>query len=248
MKFDVPSIVIEKLFSHGYEDEIVDIVMAYENTPNTEVSDIPISPTIMQDSNDRIIISQKVYEIYKQLVQRINNPETAQEVPFLLLGNKREVDGETCIVIEDIHYDVSKALSETSVTDDEEKFRELMKNENYSVISIGHTHGNVTEQLKSTSLARTLPDEIREKYNIRDTGLNISVADIWQHEAFIQIAHELSPSKEILQTVIMFNGDMIMINPNGITKSNQVHTILLDGSYEVIPTGENKELSNKQVR
>lgn len=123
-----------------------------------------------------------------------------------------------------------------------------MKEENYSVISIGHTHGNVSEQLKLTSLARTLPNEIKEKYDIRDTGLNISVADIWQHEAFIQIAQKLSPSKEILQTIIMFNGDMVMINPNGITKSNQVQAVLLDGSYKVVPTGENKEFSHKQMR
>lgn len=248
MKFDVPSRVIDKLFNSGYEEQIVDIVLTCKNNPNTEVSDIPISPTIMQESNEKIIISLKVYEIYKKLVQRINNPETSQEIPFLLLGNKREINGETCTIIEDIHYDISKALSDTSVTDDEEKFRELMNDETYSVISIGHTHGNVSEQLKLTSLARTLPNEIKEKYDIRDTGLNISVADIWQHEAFISIAKELSTSKEILQTIIMFNGDMVMINPNGITKSSQVQTVLLDGSYEVVPTDENKEFSHKQLR
>lgn len=248
MKFDVPSGVVDKLFNSGYEEQIVDIVLTCKNNPNIEVSDIPISPTMMQESNEKIIISSKVYEVYKQLVQRINNPETAQEIPFLLLGNKREMDGETCTIIEDIHYDMSKALSETFVTNDEEKFREFMNDENYSVISIGHTHGNVSEQLKSTSLARTLPDEIKGKYDIRDTGLNISVADIWQHEAFIQIAQELSPSKEILQTIIMFNGDMVMINPNGITKSNQVQAVWLDGNYKVVPTGENKEFSPKQMR
>lgn len=248
MKFDVPSVVIDKLFNNGYEEQIVDIVMFCENTPNTEVSDIPISSIIMQDSNEKVIISPKVYEIYKQLVQRISNPETAQEIPFLLLGNKKEINGEICTVIEDIEYDMARAVSETSVTDDEERFKELMRNENYSVISIGHTHGNVNEQLKATSLARTLPDEIKEKYGIRDTGLNISIADIWQHEAFIQIAKELSPSKEILQTVIMYNGDIVMINPNGITKSNQVQTVLLDGSYEVVPTGLNQQNINKQMR
>ncbi len=97
-------------------------------------------------------------------------------------------------------------------------------------------------------MARVLPDEIKEKYEIRDIGLNISVADIWQHEAFIQIARELSPAKEILQTVIMYNGDMIMIHPNGIAKSNQIQTILSNGNYEVIPMSLNSQNIGKQRR
>ena len=31
MKFDVPSVVIDKLFNNGYEEQLVDIVMANEN-------------------------------------------------------------------------------------------------------------------------------------------------------------------------------------------------------------------------
>ena len=34
MKFDVPSVVIDKLFSNGYEEQIVDFVMACENLEN----------------------------------------------------------------------------------------------------------------------------------------------------------------------------------------------------------------------
>ncbi len=151
MKFDVPPIVIDKLFSSGYEEQIVDIVMACENMSNTEVSDIPISPTIIQDSNEKVIISPKVYEAYKQFIQRISNPETAQEIPFLLLGNKKKINGETYTIIEEIEYNMVEAVSETSATDDEERFRKLMTNENYSVISIGHTHGNVREELKEAS-------------------------------------------------------------------------------------------------
>ena len=143
---------------------------------------------------------------------------------------------------------MKNALSETHVSDDEETFRKLMASEQYSVVSIGHTHGNVSEEMKKTTLARTLPEELRTKYDIRDTGLNISIADIWQHEAFKQIAEKLAPAKEILQTVIMYNGDMIMINPNGISKSNEIQTILQDGSYQVIPSGMTEQYTNKQTR
>lgn len=50
MKNDVPPFVIDKLFSQGYQDQIIDIIMACEDKTNIEVSDIPLSPTLMNDS------------------------------------------------------------------------------------------------------------------------------------------------------------------------------------------------------
>lgn len=246
MKFDVPPIVIDKLFNNGYEEQVIDIIMANNNRDDRGVSDIPLSPILMGVSNDKVIISTKVYYTYIQFVNRISNSETAQEIPFLL-GDRKDIDGESYIVIEDIIFNLDNAKSETYVTADEETFRKLMTDEQYSVISIGHTHGNVSEELKTKSLARMLPDDINQKYDIRDTGLNISIADIWQHEAFIQIAKELSPTKEIMQTIIMYNGDMIMISPSNITKANAIQAVLQDGSYQVIPSGSKKQYTSKQI-
>ena len=248
MKIDVPPVVIEKLFSNGYEEQIIDFVMACEDKEGLEVSDIPLSPTQMEDSGDKVIISPKVYETYMQLASRINNPQTAQEIPFILLGNRTNINGESYIVIEEIIYDIKDAKSETRVSVDEETFRRLLLEKKYSVISIGHTHGNVKEEMKNNTLARILPKDLRTKYDIRDTGLNISIADIWQHEAFIQIGKELAPQKEIMQTIIMFNGDMIMISPNGIKKSNDIKVVLHEGRSISIQSGTNKELSCVQKK
>ena len=90
MKFDVPSVVIDKLFNSGYEEQIVDFVMACENKENTEVSDILLSPTHMADSGTKVILSSKVYITYMQFASRISNLQTAQEIPFLLVGNKKK--------------------------------------------------------------------------------------------------------------------------------------------------------------
>lgn len=247
MKNDVPPFVIDKLFNQGYQDQIIDIIMACENMTNTEVSDIPLSSTLMNDSSEKVIISPKVYATYMNLVQRISDSATAQEIPFFLLGNKKDIDGEMCIVIENIEYDIEKALSENRVQMDEDRFQQLLQDEKYSIISIGHTHGNVVEEKKKTTLARTLPDDIKERYDIRDTGLNVSVADIWQHEVVKEIAKQTS-TKEVMQTIIMYNGDMIMISANGISKSNEIQTILQDGSYQSIQTGISEQHTNKQVR
>ena len=60
MRNDGPPEGMELLFNHGYEDEIVDIVMANQDNGAYEVSDIPISPLTMLESDDKVIISPKV--------------------------------------------------------------------------------------------------------------------------------------------------------------------------------------------
>ena len=202
MKFDVPSNVMTNLFNQGYEEQIVDIALACENMPNTAVSDIPLSPTKIPTSGEKIIISPSIYETYYQLVQRISNPETAKEIPFFLLGNKQVIDGQEYVVFDNIVANMDRALSETHVSTSVEEFQNLLQDQTHSVISIGHTHGNVSEELKTSTLARKLPTDIVEKYGIRDAGLNVSVSDVWQHEAFKQIAGQ-SSNKSVMQTVIM---------------------------------------------
>lgn len=235
MKFDVPSIVINKLFEQGYEEQILDAVMAFETDSSKEVSDIPLSPSLMNDSGENVILTNEVLQEYNKLVERIKNPETAQEVPFFLLGNVKNIDGQDYVVIQEIKYSINDNLDDLRVSIDEKYFRELVSNSNYDVISIGHTHGNVSEEKKQNSLTSQLPSDISEKYAIRDVGLNISVADIWQHEAFKQIASQLG-NKKILQSIIMYNGDIIVIDDNNISKSNNVQALLENGIFINLPT------------
>lgn len=243
MKFDVPSIVINKLFEQGYEEQILDIVMAFETDSSKEVSDIPLSPSLMNDSGENIILARKVLQEYNKLVERIKNPETAQEIPFFLLGNIKNIDGQDYVAIQEIRYSIDGDLNDLRVSIDEEQFKKLVSNSSYDVISIGHTHGNISEEKKQNSLTRQLPSNISETYAIRDVGLNISVADIWQHEAFKQIASQLG-NKKILQSIIMFNGDIIMIDDNSISKSNNVQAILENGNIINLPTSVQQENLN----
>jgi len=247
MKNDVPSLVMNKLFEQGFEDQIIDIALELENDSSHEISDIPLSPITISSNEEKVVLSEKVYETYKQLVSRINNPQTAQEVPFLLLGRNKIVDNEEYIVFEDIFFSNTNAdsLKDTSVSIDEELFKNYVSSSDYDVISIGHTHGNVEEQIKNNSLARKLSSEVKNRYAIRDTGLNVSVSDIWQHEAFKQIASQLG-NKRVMQTIIMYNGDIVVINDKNISKSGHV---IAEKDNEMIDVSVfESEKSNKVVR
>ena len=247
MKNDVPSVVINKLFEQGYEEQIVDIALELANNSSFEISDIPLSPIIIANNEEKVLLSEKVYEIYKELVNRINNPHTAQEIPFLLLGKNEIINNEDYIVFEDIVFPNTnlESLKDTSVSIDEELFKKFVSFSDYSVISIGHTHGNTSEDIKNNSLARNLSNEIKEKYAIRDTGLNVSVSDIWQHEAFKQIVNNLG-NKAIMQTIIMYNGDIVVINDKNISKSGR---IIANKDNEMVDVSVfESEKSNKVVR
>ena len=52
---------INKLFDSGYEEQIIDIVQEFENDNTREVSYILLSPTMIQDSGEQIILSPSVY-------------------------------------------------------------------------------------------------------------------------------------------------------------------------------------------
>ena len=247
MKNDVPSVVMNRLFEQGFEDQIIDIALELENDSSHEISDIPLSPISISSNEEKIVLSEKVFETYRQLVGRINNPQTAQEVPFLLLGNNKTIDNEECIVFEDIVFSNNNfdSLKDTSVSIDEELFKNYASSSDYDVISIGHTHGNVEEQIKNNSLARKLSSEVKDKYAIRDTGLNVSVSDIWQHEAFKQIASQLG-NKRVMQTIIMYNGDIVVINDKNISKSS--HIIAKKDNEMIDISIFESEKSNKVVR
>lgn len=244
MKFDVPSVVMEKLFENGYEDQIVDIAMAFENDSSKEVSDIPLSPISIRNSDQYIVLNADVLKEYKKLVERINNPKTAGEIPFYLLGNSRIVNGQNVILIEKIIYLIDDNLDDLRVSIDEQKFKELLMDSNYSIISIGHTHGNISEEKKKNTITELLPSDIREKYSIRDVGLNLSIADIWQHEAFKSIASQIS-NKKVLQTIIMYNGDFVTIDDGSISKSNNVQAINQENEIIDIPCCSEQILCRK---
>ncbi len=232
MRNDVPPNVMEMLFNNGYEEQIIDIVMDKQDDGNYEISDIPISPLTMQKGKDKIIISLKVYDIYRNLLERISNSETSWEIPFFILGKKKD----NYILFEDIVYDITEAESDFHVCNNINKFRELLNDNNYDVISIGHTHGKISDDKKKNTLTEELSLELKDKYMIRDIGLNVSIADIWQLEAFKEIAH-LTSNKSILETIIMYNGDMIVISDN-VAKINDIRAILDDKEVIVISTGD----------
>lgn len=51
-----------------------------------------------------------------------------------------------------------------------------------------------------------------------------------------------------MQTVIMYNGKIVMLSSNGISKSNNIQLILSNGEVIMLSTGTSTQEINKQMK
>lgn len=183
---------------------------------NMDIGDTPISPVSLDDEYTPILLSENVIETYNKLVQTINVPETALEYSFVLLGKSASLSGENCYMIDQIIdcsiYDKNLSNRQTRMNND--KLNEIIrnaKNNGYNFISIGHTHPNIPEEERKSTIVNFLTNEQKNNEYIREAGLNLSLQDFVSYESLYEFFKE-NPNIITCQTVIMYNGEMVMLS------------------------------------
>lgn len=210
---------------------------------NMDIGDTPISPMSLDDEYTPILLTSDVVATYKKIVETINNPDTALEYSFLLLGKRASLAGETCYVIDQIVdctlYNANLSNRQTQI--DGEKLNEVIRNaqENgYNFISLGHTHPNIPQEERQITVANFLTDEEKNAEYIRDAGLNLSLQDFVSYESLYDYFKN-NPNIRTGQTVIMYNGEMVMLGKQQNKLSRM--TTIMDMS-----TGEEIYVSSKE--
>ena len=124
---------------------------------------------------------------------------------------------------------------------DEQKLNQAVQfalQNGYDFISIGHTHPNIPEEERTTTIANYLSDEVRDSEYIREAGLNLSLQDFVSYESLYQYFAK-NPNIRTAQTVIMFNGEMAMVSKTGSKLSRSA--VLMDRTI-----GEEIYVSSKE--
>ncbi len=210
---------------------------------NMDIGDTPISPMMIEDDYTPIFFSPEVIEAYKRLVEIINAPETAKEYSFVLLGKLGSFGGEKCYIVEKL-IDCSKKdddLSSRMTKTDEDKLKEALQfalQNGYNFISLGHTHPNIPEEERMTTIASYLPEEVKNSEYIRDAGLNLSLQDFISYESLYQFFANKGSIRTCL-SVIMYNEEIAMVSKENSSLNRFV--ILMDGS-----TGKEIYVSSKE--
>lgn len=208
-----------------------------------DIGDTPISPMALDDDYTPMLFTPEVMVLYKRLVDIINIPETAKEYSFVLLGKSGTLGGQKCYLIDQMIDCNSQDsdLSSRATKMDEKKLNQAVQfglQNGYDFISIGHTHPNIPEEERTTTIANYLSDEVRENEYIREAGLNLSLQDFVSYESLYKYFAK-NPNIRTAQTIIMFNGEMVMISKTGSKLSRSA--VLMDRT-----TGEEIYVSSKE--
>lgn len=176
---------------------------------------IPIAPSMIQGSTTPVVLSDEVTDAYHTVLEYLNRIAFAAEFPFVVLGNRKSIEGQDAIILEKIIFccDPSSTLSSRRIGVDGQELLNAISNPSYNVVAWGRTHG-VSNRKQDIS---RLSQEYKDKYNVREPALNISVGDLDEYLGITTMMNGEDYGKEIFEMIIMHNGEIAMIG----TENNQ---------------------------
>ncbi len=229
----------------GLEEYIEKISKNYERDTFEEKSSIPISPNSFENSDVEINIDsnnpeqddsgkkfsiEETLKIYLELINSELENE-AVEYPFLITGKTAENNSINLKHIQ-LLYDNPKNLKQTEVQPDSKilgkSIAEDIKQGN-DIFVLSHTHPKIKDEVKKESLTDKISDEIKEKYNIKEVGLNFSLQDLFQLVVFEEnLKKHFGEKLKAYISILMFNKDMYMVHiEDGTFKVKQIFKNLL---------------------
>lgn len=220
------------------------------NLSEMDITDMPISPTAIEDDETEVVLSEEVIKEYEKLIQLINEPSTALEYPMVLLGKLKEANEIRFYSVEKILYcnNSENELNSRVVSYDQKKLNEALKiasKEGYNFISLAHTHPNIPLEERNNTISKFLSKDKKEQFGIRDAGLNISLQDLVQYESIYK-AYANNSNIRTFETIIMYNGEITMFGKtNG--KYNKMVNIYNGKTFDNIPVSHYKEITNKNI-
>lgn len=181
-----------------------------------DIGDTPISPIMMDVDNTPIYFSKDVTKEYNKLIKKLEDPDSAFEYSFILLGKTAMVDSvKSYLVFYLLHCD-GKDLNNRKTTKNDQVMEQYVKFANdhgYDFISLGNTHTNLSKEDMKSSIYNYLKDETKKTYNILEPGLNITLQDIISYNSFYNNIKKFYPNiRAICHTVILKNNDIKLIN------------------------------------
>ena len=184
---------------------------------NIDITDTPIPVTMFDNDSNDVYFSVSSSKEYNDLVSKINSlGESSKEYSFLLIGKSINSEDGTYYII-DYLLDISGSNLSNRLTSVDinklQKYIEWAISNNYNLISIGHTHPLISDDEKKTTIARYMDFEFKEYNDIREPGLNLSLQDLISYDSLREQINNIYPNKfkHILDTIIMFNGEICMI-------------------------------------
>ena len=206
-----PFSATEETLKIAKESGLEDIIKEVSNEQNIYDSnalfDIPIPLELIEEDKTPITVNESLKGPLNELLDIIKDKEKGKEYPFLLTGSSKDEDG----MIKDMKFTFNiQYLKNNYAEINPELLQEGIQNginNNYDTYIICHTHPNIQDEEKQKMLASKISPQLREKFGIKEAGLNLSLQDLRQLVAFnYRLKDKLPPSATVCMAVLMYDG------------------------------------------
>ena len=206
-----PFSATEETLKIAIESGLEDIIKEVSNEQNiydpNALFDIPIPLELIEEDKTPITVNESLKGPLNELLDIIKDKEKGKEYPFLLTGSSKDEDG----MIKDMKFTFNiQYLKNNYAEINPELLQEGIQNgvnNNYDTYIICHTHPNIQDEEKQKMLASKISPKLKEKFGIKEAGLNLSLQDLRQLVAFNhRLKDRLPPNSTVYMAVLMHNG------------------------------------------
>lgn len=206
-----PFSATEETLKIAKESGLEDIINEVSNEQNIHdqnaLFDIPIPLELIEEDETPITVNKSMKGPLNELLEIIKDKEKGMEYPFLLTGSSKDENG----MIKDMKFTFNiQYLKNNYAEINPELLQEGIQNginNNYDTYIICHTHPNIQDEEKQKMLAGKISPELKEKFRIKEAGLNLSLQDLRQLVAFnYRLKDKLPPNSTVYMAVLMHNG------------------------------------------
>ena len=223
-----PFSATEETLKTAKESGLEDIIKEVSNEQNIYDSnalfDIPIPLELIEEDKTPITVNESLKGPLNELLDIIKDKEKGKEYPFLLTGSSKDEDG----MIKDMKFTFNiQYLKNNYAEINPELLQEGIQNgvnNNYDTYIICHTHPNIQDEEKQKMLASKISPKLKEKFGIKEAGLNFSLQDLRQLVAFNhRLKDRLPPNSTVYMAVLMHNGAFEAVHiENGTFKRKRI--------------------------
>lgn len=169
-------------------------------------SDIPIPVERIPLGEKEVVIDSAIDDTLEMLTETANDLEQPLEVPFAILGNPTSLSRTQML------FNTFESLDNITVAIDPEKlgasYQQVVASDELSTLVVAHTHPKIPETAQETVLASRISQGLKEKYEIKEVGLHLSLQDLYQLESLYE---QVGDKVNVMLGVLPFDGNLILV-------------------------------------
>jgi len=206
-----PFSATEETLKIAKESGLEDIIKEVSNEQNIHdqntLFDIPIPLESIEEDKSQITVDESIKGPLNELLEIIKDKEKGKEYPFLLTGSLKDGNG----MIKDMKFTFNIQYLKSNFAEiNPELLQEGIQNgvnNEHDTYIICHTHPNIPDEEKQKMLASKISPQLKEKFGIKEAGLNLSLQDLRQLVAFnYRLKDKLPPNATVCMAVLMYDG------------------------------------------